>query len=543
MKQITSKSYRQIKTSDEIDVVRRNYNLKGFERWRDIGKIVVRDLKRKGQFFDTKQGQFFFDKDLLRTFPLCKDVTLSAIITERYGINPREHGFDRVLADLQTEAHLYGEKIEARKLAHYDATKNRLYVSRFNGSMYCLDGESVQSSNNGADGIYFFDDRAQWEPFTYVRNVAKGQFDAQLISSVNFIDAELTVEEQRLLLKLWVHAVFFGSVQPTKIILLLLGEQGSGKTSALRRIQKLIFGRKVDLLSIEKDKQDGFIATITADPIALFDNLDEEVPWLPYNLSRLATGVTFSRRQLYTTNDKVEFPGVSWLGITSRSVRFMQKQADLPDRTLVLKLGRLLDRQPEQDLLKAVANRRNEIWSELVDGLNAIVGYLRAHPEPVPVTFRMADFASLALKIATLWGCREELEKALAKLEAAQAGCALEGDPMHQVLELWLRDKANHGRELSAGTLHQEWTDLAKKHRIAWPFANGKSLAQALSQLQFALAEDFEVNLRFDAHKRQNTYQFGPKQPKLHAENLIRPAEPEGVLELAGIAGFDSGKP
>jgi predicted Ser/Thr protein kinase len=159
----------------------------------------------------------------------------------------------------------------------------------------CLDGESIESSDNGIDGIYFFDDRAQWEPFTYVRNVAKGQFDAQIIASVNFIDAELTVEEQQLFLKLWVHGVFFGSVQPTKIILLLLGEQGSGKTSALRRIQKLIFGPKVDLLSIEKDKQDGFIATITADPIALFDNLDE-VPWLPYNLSRLATGITFSRR-------------------------------------------------------------------------------------------------------------------------------------------------------------------------------------------------------------------------------------------------------
>jgi hypothetical protein len=40
---------------------------------------------------------------------------------------------------------------------------------------------------------------------------------------------ELTVEEQQLFLKLSVHAVFFGSVQPTKIIILLLGEQGSGK--------------------------------------------------------------------------------------------------------------------------------------------------------------------------------------------------------------------------------------------------------------------------------------------------------------------------
>jgi hypothetical protein len=130
----------------------------------------------------------------------------------------------------------------------------------------------------------------------------------------------------------------------------------------------------------------------------------------------------------------------------------MERQPDLPDRTLVLKLGRLTMRQPEQDLLNAVANRRNAIWSELLDGLNAIVAYLRDHPEPVPVTFRMADFAALALKIATLWGRREELENALIKLEGAQAELVLESEPIHPVLALWLQNSANHGREMEAGT-------------------------------------------------------------------------------------------
>jgi hypothetical protein len=107
------------------------------------------------------------------------------------------------------------------------------------------------------------------------------------------VDSVLSVAEQRTLLKIWLLALFFGSIQPTKIILLLLGDQGSGKTSALRRIQKCIFGPRADLLSIEKDKQDGFVATVTANPLALFDNVDERVGWLPYALSRLATGVTF----------------------------------------------------------------------------------------------------------------------------------------------------------------------------------------------------------------------------------------------------------
>jgi hypothetical protein len=403
--------------------------------------------------------------------------------------------------------------------------------------MYRLDGNSVTSLPNGTDDVVFFDEPTIWEPFRYSAKTPQGELDKQLIESVNFLDSTLSVQEQRLFLKLWLVAVFFGNVQPTKIILLLLGDHCAGKTSALRRIQKLIFGPKVNLLSIEKDKQDGFIATITTDPIALFDNLDEQIPWLPFNLSRLATGVTFSGRQLYTTNEKVEFPGVSWLGITARTVRFMENQPDLPDRTLVLKLGRLLDRQPEEVLLSAVAQRRNALWSELLNELNAIVRYLREHPEPVRVTFRMADFAAFALKVGTLWGCREVVVEAFAKLESTQADLALEKDPIHQVLEVWLADEANRGRSVDAGTLHKEWGAVARGHRIQWPFANGRSLGQTLSQLRFALAERFEVEVTLNAHSKQNRYAFGLKEPA--SEPLGQAAEPEEVLEFAGFAGIE----
>jgi hypothetical protein len=528
-----------------IDAKRKDTNLKGFERWREIGDIVLADLKKRGDFFNTQQGLFFFDTEYRRPFPLSDDVGLAAIINERYGINSKEPCFPRILADLMCEAHMHGRKVETRRLAHYERAKNCLYVSRFDGEMYCLDGNSVQSVPNGTGEVFFFDDLALWEPFRYVPNTLRGEFDKQVIESVNFTDSALSVVEQQLFLKLWVLAVFFGNVQPTKIILLLLGDHGAGKTSALRRIQKLIFGRKVNLLSIEKEKQDGFIATITTDPIALFDNLDEHISWLPPALSRLATGVTFSRRQLYTTNEKVEFPGVSWLGITSRTVGFMNNQPDLPDRTLVLKLGRLVDRQPEEELLNAVAQRRNALWSELLDELNAVVRHLKENPEPVRVSFRMADFASFALKVATLWGCREEVELAFAKLERAQADLVIEKEPVHQVLEIWLGDQSNHGRSLDAGTLHREWSKLAEKHRIAWPFGSGKSLGQALSQLRFALQEHFEMEVNQNAHAKQNQYAFGPKrgdaEPAQKRPN--KPVESEKLAEvLAGFAGFERGK-
>jgi hypothetical protein len=525
----------------QIDEIRQDTHIMAFERWRQIGEIVRNDLKQHGHFFKTEQGLFFFDSKNHRAFLLHKDeVGLASILNQRCGINSKEHCFGRVLADLTCEAYENGRMIEIRRLAHYDRQTKRLYVSRFDGYAYRLDGRSVTKIENGTDDIFFFDDRMSWEPYDYISNVASGELDRQLINSVNFADSILTRDEQRRLLKLWLLAVFFGSVQPTKIILLLLGDHGSGKTSALRRIQKFIFGQKTDLLSIEKDKQDGFIATVTTDPLALFDNLDERLSWLPFALSRLATGVTFSRRELYTTNTKVQFPGVSWLGITSRTVGFMANQPDLPDRTLVLRLERLVEMQPEGELLSAIVKNRNVMWSELLDELNAVVRYLQRTPKPIRIQFRMADFASFALKVAATWGCRKEVAAIFSKLEQAQADLVLEDEPIHQVLDLWLTDSSNHGRDVDAATLHREGVKLAAANQIDWPFSNGKSLGRRLGQLRHALGQRFNVKIVKDRHVKQYRYQFWPKVMSGKGSEFKWPVKVAPPLEpgpTAGMAG------
>ena len=119
------------KVRDRIDATRGERYLMAWEKWREIGEIVIEDLKKRGQFFNTRQGLFFFDAECRRAFPLYKDVDFAASINRRYGINPKEHGFERVLADLQTEAVLNGRKTEVRRFTHYDRKSKRLYVSRF----------------------------------------------------------------------------------------------------------------------------------------------------------------------------------------------------------------------------------------------------------------------------------------------------------------------------------------------------------------------------------------------------------------------------
>ncbi len=521
-----------------IDAKRKDSNLWGFEKWREIGERVITDMKKNGQFFNTEQGLFYFDSEHRSALPLLKgEVGLAAILNQRYGINPKEHGFGRVLHDLISEAYTNGRKIDIRRLAHYNSQTKCLYVSRFDGCVYRLNGNAVMEVKNGTDDVFFFDDNILWEPYRYIADVQPGEFDRQLIESVNFANSTLNTDEQRKLLKLWTVSVFFGSIQPTKIILLLLGEHGSGKTSALRRIQKFIFGQKADLLSIEKDKQDGFIATVTTDPIALFDNVDEQITWLPYALSRLATGVTFSKRVLYTTNQKVQFPGVSWLGITSRTVDFMAKQPDLPDRTLVLEMERLDNKKPEGELVLGVAKFRNEMWSELLDQLNTIVRHLHKPAQPIAVKFRMADFASFALQVSALWGCRGEVEAIFNKLEQAQANLVFDNEPIHLVLHLWLAIEANHGREVEAGTLYREWSTLATANQIGWPFADSRTLGRRVTQLRHALKQKFDFKLGWNSHMGQHRYCFWPKGTADEGHEAQRATATNPVPETAGNAG------
>lgn len=494
-----------------------------------------KDMNGRGVFFNTPQGYFLFDDDLRRAFPLVKgSIGLAALMEERHGINASEKGFQSVLSTLQSEAYLRGDKGELHRLAYYCRATQRLFVSRFDGSLYRLDGTSIKCLPNGTDGVFFFDN-PNWEPYNYRPKVPRGQLDRRLIEPINFADdCGLSVVDQRVLLKLWLLAVFFPSLHPTKILLMLLGERGGGKSLALRRIVRLIFGPKAELYSLERHKPDGFVAAVTSEPLVMFDNVDERISWLPDALARLATGTEFPRRQLYTTNEMVSFKGDCWLGLNARTTKFMENRDDLPDRTLVLRTKRIENFVGESQLLAEVAQHRDELWSELLDELQAIVRHLKQARELVPVRFRMADFASFALQVGALWGCSQEVEVIFAKLEREQSELVFEEEPILQVLELWLEKPENRGREVDSTTLQKEFSSLAWQNCIAWPYVSGRSLAQRLSHLLPNLRQRFEVEVREDASAHRNHYSFCPIDDGSEPER-----EPQTIPSAAGFDDAD----
>ena len=101
--------------------------------------------------------------------------------------------------------------------------------------------------------------------------------------------------------------MFFPELFPTRPILAMIGEKGSGKTSVLRRIGQLLFGPKFQVMGMSHEPKD-FDAAVTSDAFVVIDNADANVPWLDDKLAVVATGGTLKRRKLLHDQQLVEFP-------------------------------------------------------------------------------------------------------------------------------------------------------------------------------------------------------------------------------------------
>ena len=134
--------------------------MRAHERREVVTEIIIEDLKHNGVFFRTAEGYFYFDNSKApKLLPIEDDsVELAALIKERYGINCAERReYEHIFSGLRNEAHVRGQEVEVQKLAHYDADHGTLYISRFDGWVYRLDGSRIEPVPNGTDDVFFLD--------------------------------------------------------------------------------------------------------------------------------------------------------------------------------------------------------------------------------------------------------------------------------------------------------------------------------------------------------------------------------------------------
>lgn len=490
----------------QIDLIRTSGELEDFEQRRLISHLVITNLKSKGFLINTGAGDYFWFHDKLkRLFPIDSAYFLS-LVEQWYGLNASEPEYRYLAEALRTEVELNGRQCEVYRFARYQ--EDILFVSRFDGQVYRLDGDSIELVPNGKDNIIFYDD-PEWQSYEYLTGENPHHLYSLLIDPINFTgkDVGLAPEEQKVLWQLWLYCLFFESELPTKPILLFLGEKGSGKTSTLRWVLKWLFGTRDDVHSLAKQKEDAFITVVTSSYLAAFDQVDGRIPWLQDHLAALSTGTNIALRKLYTTNQKVLYHPRVFLALASRTPQF--KRDDVVDRLLLFRVERFRSFKSERRLLQERLEARNELWTEVLNDLNQIVKALKENQESLTGNYRLADWAELSWKIAKIQGIEQEFLDIASKLETEKSTWLLEDDPLYLGLELWLNDPANEGKEVDIQTLFTELKKACENHDTEWFYNNTKSLASRISRIKSNLQDFFEVNIRLKKQRGQrNVYSF-----------------------------------
>ncbi len=429
-----------------------------------------------------------------------------ALFLRRYGLSMTDKLHQRVVHEITSHN---TQRLKTHRFAHYDDETNTLYISNYDGTVWRVTTDRVDSVTNG-DGVFFLDDDGG-TPVEPVFDRTDDVLERLLVQDVAFMQPEqgyITVESQQIMLTIWMHCLAFGPLLSRgRPMLVVEGSAGAGKTSCMRRVQLALQGKEA-LVSLDRSNSvEDFALVLHRNPIAIFDNVDNYVDWLPNALATYLTGGTWSRRKRFTDSDMSDVKPEAFPVLTSRNPRF--NRDDVADRSVILHLGRRTKFRGEKEVADEIKAARPAIMGEWIQNLQRILAMLEDR-QFVESATRLAEFDSLSRIIGTALGfSHEQVDHALAETQEERISFIAQSNTFLELLVEYvaLRTQNTPVLEITLKKLHVGLRD----HVV---MRSGHYLAQTSGTLLHLLEQNMAALKRYlRIEKAHGRYRFELLQP------------------------------
>jgi hypothetical protein len=455
-----------------------------------------------------------------------------AYIHQMYGLTEREDTAKVVYDALRSYATQNGQLVELRRFSAYQQESKTVYLSAYNGYAWKLDGSTrISNVQNGEEGVFFIDDDSG---VPCELDIAPHGMLIDRLTDLNFGDGlgGITPEHQRKAIIIWMFALAFPDMMPTKPLLIIEGAPGSGKSLSLQLIQWMLLG-DVKPLSISKSQEDDFGVLILRNPIALLDNLDSYIEWVADKVCSYTTTGVFTKRKLYSDNEEVVIRPHSFIAVASKNPASFRRE-DTVDRSIIIRLERRHVFTRARKMIESIVEDRPKLLGEYVYYVNEMVKLMRegAYTE-VDVegeVHRMGDYAALGRIVGQVLGWHpDDVRDLMAGLQSERDTFASEEDPIVEVMHKWISYKprigpSNIGREVSAHNLFKEFESIAQGNGIQW-YKSVKTLTQKIRSPH--IDKDFIVQML--VADGQRSYRIWRKSD---AQLSVVPDEEQPTVEL-----------
>ncbi len=391
-----------------------------------------------------------------------------------YGFGEREEFARFVYDSLRSYAIEHGTKVELRRFSAFDSVSKTIYLSSYDGRQWRIDGTNVERVPVGEDGVFFADDDGG---VTVEPEIGDHGMLIPRLTNLNFAERGLsgiTAEQQRKAFTVWIFALALPDLMPTKPILLLEGAQGAGKSATVQLLQYALMGDARPMI-LQRNKEDDFGVQLLRSPIAIFDNTDSYIEWVPDAICAYTTAGLWTKRKLYTDDESMTIRPHAFIAIASKNPASFRRE-DVADRCVIMRLERRSEFTSFKQLKDSILADRPRLFGEYLWLLNRIVAELRAIDGDIvqAETHRMADFAALARVVGRVLGWPDqEVDDLMYALQGERDAFINEEDPLVDVLHKWIAYRprnapGNIGREVTATQLCTELDTIAQGNQIPW---------------------------------------------------------------------------